>query len=242
MNFFLSIVNNTKSILLAIFIALMIRSFIIEPFNIPSGSMKPNLLVGDFLFVTKYSYGYSKHSLPFSIPLIPSKIFSSTPKRGDVVVFKTPLDNKTDYIKRVIGLPGDKIKIENGVLSVNNKVIYKKKIKDFVDIDNNSKKSRIRQYKEYFFELEFNILDITDNGIADNTILYLVPKGHFFVMGDNRDNSQDSRFLNSVGYIPLENIVGKAQFIFFSLENSRFYEIWKWPFSIRYDRIFKKIT
>lgn len=236
-----SFFGNLKSILIAIFIALLIRSFIFEPFNIPSGSMKPNLLVGDFIFVSKYSYGFSKHSLPFSIPLIPGKIFSNTPERGDVVVFKTPENNRTDYIKRVIGLPGDKIEIKNGIIFINGSEILRKRLNDFIDTDNTTSNKRVRMYNEYFFKKEINILDITDNGIADNTQLFNVPENHFFVMGDNRDNSQDSRFISSVGFIPYENLVGKAQFIFFSLENARFLQIWKWPNSIRYERIFQKI-
>ena len=236
-----SFFGNLKSIFIAIFIALLIRSFIFEPFNIPSGSMKPNLLVGDFIFVSKYSYGFSKHSLPFSIPLIPGKIFSNTPERGDVVVFKTPENNRTDYIKRVIGLPGDKIEIKNGIIFINGSEILRKKLNDFIDTDNKTSNKRVRMYSEYFFNKEINILDITDNGIADNTQLFNVPENHFFVMGDNRDNSQDSRFISTVGFIPYENLVGKAQFIFFSLENARFLQIWKWPNSIRYERIFQKI-
>ena len=236
-----SFFGNLKSIFIAIFIALLIRSFIFEPFNIPSGSMKPNLLVGDFIFVSKYSYGFSKHSLPFSIPLIPGKIFSNTPERGDVVVFKNPENNRTDYIKRVIGLPGDKIEIKNGIIFINGSEILRKKLSDFIDTDNNTSNKRVRMYNEYFFNKEINILDITDNGIADNTQLFNVPENHFFVMGDNRDNSQDSRFISTVGFIPYENLVGKAQFIFFSLENARFLQIWKWPNSIRYERIFQKI-
>lgn len=235
-----SIFSNLKSIGLAVFIALLIRSFVAEPFNIPSGSMKPNLLVGDFIFVTKWSYGYSKHSLPFSIPLIPKKIFSNIPNRGDIVVFKTPEDNRTDYIKRVIGLPGDKIRVTNGEIYLNENKILRKKLNDFIDNDKNAFIKRIRKYVEYHDDLTFEVLDIMDDGIADNTKLFLVPEGHFFVMGDNRDNSQDSRF-KTVGFIPIENLVGKARFIFFSLENSRFLQIWKWPKSIRGNRIFKKI-
>jgi len=233
--------NNTKSIILAIFIALLIRSFVAEPFNIPSGSMKPNLLVGDFIFVSKWSYGYSKHSLPFSLPIIPGKILFKEPKRGDVAVFKTPEDNRTDYIKRIIGLPGDKIQIVDGSILINESIIHRKKVNDFVDINRDGESKRLRKYVEYFFNKEIEILDITDNGIVDNTKLFIVPENHFFVLGDNRDNSQDSRFTNRVGFIPFENLVGKAQFIFFSLENSRFIEIWKWPRAIRYERIFKKI-
>ena len=236
-----SFFNNLKSIFIAIFIAILIRSFIVEPFNIPSGSMKPNLLVGDFIFVSKWSYGYSKHSLPFSIPIIPKKIFSKLPKRGDIVVFKTPTDNRTDYIKRVIGLPGDKIQISNGLIIINENLILRKKIKDFLDINREGNLKRIRQYKEYFQGIEFNVLDINDNSQSDNTQIYKVPENHFFVMGDNRDNSQDSRFLNMVGYVPLENLIGKAQYIFFSLENARFFQIWKWFKAIRYNSIMSKI-
>ena len=157
-----SFLGNFKSILIAIFIALLIRSFIFEPFNIPSGSMKPNLLVGDFIFVSKYSYGFSKHSLPFSIPLIPGKIFSNIPERGDVVVFKTPENNRTDYIKRVIGLPGDKIEIKNGIIFINGSEILRKKLNDFIDTDNNTSNKRVRMYKEYFFNKEFTITELID--------------------------------------------------------------------------------
>ena len=241
--------NNFKSLFFAIFIALIIRSFLFEPFNIPSGSMKPNLLVGDFIFVSKYSYGYSRHSFPFSLGdskgnIFSKKFFSKSPSRGDIVVFKTPENNRTDYIKRVIGLPGDTIKIVNGEIIINDSKILRKKIKPFIDsqkdqiIQNNGRR---RQYLEYFFEIEIPVLDLYDNTFADNTEKYTVPKNHFFVMGDNRDNSQDSRFMNSVGFIPYDNLVGKAQFIFFSLENARFLQIWKWPNSIRYERIFQKI-
>ncbi len=240
--------NNILSVCIAIFVAILIRSFVFEPFNIPSGSMKPNLLVGDFIFVSKYSYGYSRHSFPFSLgdsegKLFKGKYFKKIPKRGDVVVFKTPENNRTDYIKRIIGLPGDKIKLTDGQIIINNSNIYKKKIKEFIDTDNNQisvNNGRRRQYLEFFFDKEIKVLDLADNTFADNTNVFEVPDNNFFVMGDNRDNSQDSRFV-TVGFIPSENIIGKAQFIFFSLENSRFLQFWKWPTAIRYNRILRKI-
>ncbi len=237
----ISFFSNLKSVLIAVFIAILIRSFIAEPFNIPSGSMKPNLLVGDFIFVSKWSYGYSRHSLPFSIGWSDKKFLSKIPNRGDVVVFKTPQDNRTDYIKRVIGLPGDKLRIKDGQIIINNDLIFRKRTDDFIDSDNNVSQKRNRKYIEYFDDYQIEVLDLMDNGIVDNTKLYIVPDGHFFVMGDNRDNSQDSRFDKVVGYVPFENLVGKARFIFFSLENSRFLQIWKWPKSIRMERIFSSI-
>ena len=199
--------------------------------------MKPNLLIGDFLFVKKWSYGYSKHSLPFSIPIIKDRIFFRLPTRGDLVVFKTPNDNKTDYIKRIIGLPGDTIYIKNSVIYINDEPITKIQIEEFIDIDINYNKRNINQYEESLFNIKYKIIEEDINSIADNTGTYYIPKGHFFVMGDNRDNSLDSRFLDSVGYVPMENLVGKAWFVFFSLENSSFFEIWKWPTSLRYNRI-----
>jgi signal peptidase I len=234
-----SLLSNIKSIFLAVFIALLIRSFFAEPFNIPSGSMKPNLLEGDFIFVSKWSYGYSRHSLPFSLKLIPNRIFSSLPQRGDIAVFKTPQDNRTDYIKRVIALPGDKIRVIDGQIEINGNLILRKITKPFIDKRNNENKSK-RKYVEYFFDKEIEVLDLYDNGIntPDNTRMFVVKEDHIFVMGDNRDNSADSRM---IGQIPIENLVGKAQFIFFSLENSRFFEIWKWPKAIRFNRIFSSI-
>ena len=203
--------------------------------------MKPNLLIGDFLFVSKWSYGYSKHSLPFSLPLIPGKIFNKLPSRGDVVVFRTPTDNKTNYIKRVIGLPGDKIKLIKGEIEINGNIIYRKKLKDFIDTNSEGNTDRIRKYKEYFFDKEVIVLDMKDDGHLDNvplTGVYKVPEDHVFVMGDHRDNSSDSRI---IGYIPINNLVGKAPFIFFSLENSRFFQFWQWPTSIRSERLMSKI-
>ena len=234
------IIDNLKTIFFALIIALFIRSFFFQPFYIPSSSMEPSLLIGDRLFVSKYTYGYSRHSLPFSPNFSNNRIFIKKPERGDVVVFKTPEDNRTDYIKRVIGLPGDKIQIMNGVVFLNNEALPKLQIDNFIEENYIGKKINISQYEEALFNKVYKTLDLVNNGVADNTNLYVVPENHFFVMGDNRDNSQDSRFKN-LGFIPVDNLVGKAWLIFFSLENSRFFEIWKWPNAIRFSRIFSSI-
>jgi signal peptidase I len=217
-NFFLSLVW-------IVLIALIFRAFLFQSYNIPSGSMLKNLLVGDYIFVSKYTYGYSKHSLPFSIPLIPNRIFSSNPVRGDVVVFKLPSDGKTDYIKRVIGMPGDKVQIINGEVYINNQRLSYKEIGIYEDnnlINRKRKTLGCRNEKLKILEetlpngKSYNILDSDITSYADNTGIYNVPEGHFFVMGDNRDNSQDSRYIKSVGFIPFDNLVGRAELIFFS--------------------------
>ncbi len=202
--------------------------------------MEPTLLIGDYLFVSKYSYGYSKHSLPFSLPLLPERIFFTEPKRGDVAVFKLPKDNKTDYIKRIIGLPGDKIQVKGGRLFINGKSVERKKIANFIQESTN------RQINRYIETLpngvEHEILEISDQDRLDNTDVYTVPPGHYFAMGDNRDNSQDSRVLSQVGFIPRENLVGRAEVLFFSTNGSAaLWEVWKWPIAMRFQRFFRII-
>ena len=237
--------DNLKTLGLAILAALTIRSFLFEPFSIPSGSMYPTLVVGDYLFVSKYSYGFSRHSFPLSTPLVPKRIFYSSPKRGDVIVFKTPTDNKTDYIKRLIGLPGDTIKMVENEIFLNGKKIERKKLNDEIYSDTFNRQTRVTRYMETLpggknyevFEMNNDVTIYDTNNFQE----LVVPDNQFYVIGDNRDNSQDSRFIGTVGFIPYENLVGKAQFIFFSLENARFLQIWKWPNSIRYERIFQKI-
>ena len=230
-------------ILEALFIALAIRTFFYQPFNIPSGSMKANLLIGDYLFVSKFTYGYSKHSFPFSLPLFEGRAWAASPQRGDVVVFKTPRDNKTDYIKRVIGLPGDKIQMNAGLLFINGKPIKRERAEDYFMTDAFGETARVRQYKETLPEgKSYNTLDVTENGYLDNTQVYEVPEDHYFMMGDNRDNSSDSRVLNDVGYVPFENIEGRAEIIFFSVnEGERAWMFWQWPWTVRWDRLFKTI-
>jgi signal peptidase I len=233
------ILDTIKTIVYAVLIALVVRTVAYEPFNIPSGSMVPTLLVGDYLFVSKYSYGYSRYSLPLGLPLFSGRIFFHSPERGDVVVFKLPTDNSTDYIKRVIGLPGDHIQMKNGILNINGQPVPRRRIDDYLYQEGNGVIIPLAQYIETLPNgVQHRIIEMSDNGPLDNTQEYVVPPGDYFMMGDNRDNSQDSRVLSAVGYVPAENLIGKAQFIFFSTNGSaRLWEIWKWPFAIRYGRL-----
>ena len=226
----------------AIVIALLVRTFAFEPFNIPSGSMIPTLLVGDYLFVSKYAYGYSRYSLPLGLPLIPGRIFASYPERGDIVVFKLPRDNRTDYIKRVIGLPGDRIQVKDSILYINDEAVPRKRIEDYVPEDAPSGTLGVPQYIETLPNgRSYHIIQAAEDGALDNTGVYVVPEGHIFCMGDNRDNSLDSRVLTQVGYIPEVNLVGRAEFLFFSLDNAAGWEFWKWPFALRYQRLFRPL-
>lgn len=235
-----------KTVLYAVAIAIGVRTIGYEPFNIPSGSMIPTLLVGDYLFVSKWSYGYSRHSLPFSLPLIPSntRILFTEPQRGDVAVFKLPADNKTDYIKRLIGLPGDRIQVIAGILHINGQAVRRERISATCDDDYGRGVSvRATRYIETLPNgVAHSICEQTDQGPKDNTGVYTVPPEHYFAMGDNRDNSQDSR-ASEVGFIPRENLVGRAEFLFFSTNGSAaWWEVWKMPFALRFARFFNGIS
>jgi signal peptidase I len=233
-----------KVIVQALLIALVVRTLLFQPFNIPSGSLVPTLLVGDYLFVSKYSYGYSRHSMPFSPPLFHGRIWSSEPKRGDIAVFKLPKDNSTDYIKRVIGLPGDRIQVVGGVLQINGVPVKRERIDDYETTDERGRTTRVPQYLETLPNgvTHWIVERDGDRGYWDNTNVYTVPAGYFFMMGDNRDNSTDSRDEASVGFVPFENFVGRAEIIFFSIdEDSSLWEVWKWPTSIRWNRLFQPI-
>jgi signal peptidase I len=232
-----------KTLVYAIVIALFVRSFFYEPFNIPSASMVPTLLIGDYLFVSKFSYGYSRYSLPFGLPLWQGRIFFHDPHRGDVVVFKLPADPSVDYIKRIIGLPGDTIQMKQGRLYVNDQIVSREPTDRCRDPDD----PRSAAYQHYLETLPNGvrhcILELGDDRLLDNTEAFHVPPSHFFMMGDNRDNSADSRDpASGVGYVPAENLIGRAQFLFFSTNGyADWWQVWRWPFTIRYDRLLHSI-
>ena len=240
---FYIIYDNTKTLAGALIIAILIRSLLFQPFYIPSSSMEPTLLVGDRIFVSKYAYGYSKHSFPFSPNITDERYFSKSPEQGDLVVFKTPADNRTDYIKRLIGMPGDTIQFKDGTILINNKKVLRKKIES---------KKIIRCGN---FLLETNtFIETLPNGIEhtvaykkkgslQNTKIFKVPANHYFLLGDNRDCSKDSRYLDSVGYVNNINLVGEAELIFFSNDTntSSLLKFWNLNKSFRLERLFKKL-
>ena len=238
------LLDNFKTLIYALFLAIIIRSLIIQPFYIPSSSMELNLLVGDRLFVTKYSYGYSKHSFPFSPPFFKGRIFKKDPKRGDIIVFKTPSDNRTDYIKRLIGLPGDIIQFIDGNLYINNNQIFKSIINNNENLYCGNQVINVSTFKEKLPNNKSYIVSYRNDVSFQNSDKFIVPENHYFFLGDNRDCSKDSRFLSEVGYVHNDNLVGKAQILFFSSDRSvgSIFQIWNWPSIIRYDRFFKKLN
>ncbi len=236
-----------KIVVHALILAMIVRIFFYQPFNIPSGSMKQTLLVGDYLFVSKLAYGYSRYSFPWGFVPISGRIFGSEPKRGDVAVFKLPRDNSTDFIKRVIGLPGDEISVRNGVLYINGQAVPKVRKGDFISPEEDRPIARFEETLPN--GVKYYVLDSTPNGQFDNVGPYKVPPGHYFMMGDNRDNSTDSREQSpryGVGYVPFENLVGRAEIIFFSVAVDdpnafRLTQPWHWPMDIRWNRIFSLV-
>ena len=237
------IIENIKTIIYALIIALIIRTFLFQPFYIPSSSMEPTLLVGDRLFVSKYSYGYSRHSLPFSPKFTDKRYLSKKPERGDVIVFKTPVDNRTDYIKRLIGLPGDSLQIIKGDIYLNSQKIQRNKKEISIDINCGNETLKVNAFEEILPNGKKYIAVYNNQGTMLNTDKFIVPKGHYFFMGDNRDCSKDSRFLSSVGYVAFSNILGRARLIFFSNDKKKgnFFKFWKWHKSIRINRFLDKI-
>ena len=248
-------IETAKTLVYAGLIALGVRTIAVEPFNIPSGSMIPTLQVGDFLFVSKYTYGYSRYSIPFNPPLFGwtkyGRILGSFPHRGDVIVFRYTKDTSIDYVKRVIGLPGDRIQVKQGQLYINGAEVPRSLVGDYEASDENGTRVLTKEYVEdlpdgpkhdilkYSDDERFSVGDEVD---ANNTQEYLVPDGDLFMMGDNRDNSSDSRFQNSLGFVPLENVVGRAQFIFFSFDSEHpWWQFWWWPVEVRWGRLLQGV-
>ncbi len=239
-----SIIENLKTLFYALIIAVIIRSLLLQPFYIPSSSMEPNLLVGDRLFVTKYSFGYSKHSFPFSPNIFSGRFLYSIPKRGDVVVFKTPYDNRTDYIKRLMGLPGDEIQFIDGDVYINNKQILKTLVKSSESVFCGNDKINVNFFNEKLPNGKIYKTAYSLDYSFKNSDKFIVPENHFFFLGDNRDCSKDSRYLSEVGYVHKDNLVGKAQFLFFSSDYrvGSILKFWDWKKIIRFKRFFKRIN
>lgn len=232
-------VKSCLSFLMAILIALLIRTVVFEPYSIPSGSMKPNFLIGDYLFVSKYQYGISNASLPLEPNLFKGRIFAMRkPERGDVIVFKSPHNRWTNYIKRLIGLPGDKIQIKEGILYINGQMALRKEVGKFTDPDSNE---ILTKYIETLPNgVSYYVIEDDKGSIADNTEVFQVPAGHYFMVGDNRNHSIDSRFgEHPIGFVPYKKLIGRAEMIFFSNSESLFH-FWKWPFTFQ-KRFFVKV-
>jgi signal peptidase I len=226
----------------ALVIALTFQTLLFQPFRIPSESMKPTLLVGDYLFVSKFSYGYSRYSIPLSLPVFSGRVLATAPARGDIAVFRLPAADSEDYIKRVVGLPGDRIEMRGGVLHINGEAVKRERIEDYVDREQDVP-VRIERWRETLPNgVSYVTLNLIENGPLDDTPVYHVPAGHYFMMGDNRDDSADSRVLTQVGYVPFDNLVGRAEVIFFSVRGGAgAWQFWLWPWTVRWHRLFQPV-
>lgn len=235
------LVENIKTIVYALLIALVLRSVLVQPFNIPSSSMRPNLIEGDYIFVAKWTYGYSKHSIQWSPPLFEGRIFAKEPSRGDIIVFKPPGAMDKDYIKRLIGLPGDRIQMRDGALYINDKAVERTAMADDMLTTPYGEVIKVKRWHETLPNgVSYVTYDAIENGEGDNTDVYTVPVGHYFMMGDNRDNSRDSRFNDIVGFVPYENLEGKAKWIMFSNDETlTWWNPISWVMSLRPDRFVK---
>lgn len=223
----------------AFMVAMIIRSFLIQPFIIPTGSMIPTILIGDFIFANKFAYGYTKHSFPLSMVPIPDRIFKKDPVYGDVILFNNPKDEGKDYVKRCVGLPGDRVQVKGGILHINGKALSLELVREFPEADQNGRVHIVKEYietlpngvKHPIHKFGFNVSRF------DNTEEFVVPEDHFFGMGDNRDNSLDSRSSEKVGFIPGKNLIGKGLLRWMSVEDARWWAFWEWPWTIRFKRI-----
>ncbi len=238
------VVENVKTIVYAGLIAIGIRTIAFEPFNIPSGSMIPTLLVGDYLFVSKYSYGYSRFSMPLAPNLFSGRIFGRAPERGDVAVFKWPRDNSTDYIKRIVGLPGDRIQMRGGQLYINGTLVPRRLVGDYTADEQESRVVATEYTETLPNGRQHEILKMFEEGGLNTTPEFKIPDNHVFAMGDNRDNSSDSRDPSGgVGFVPIDNLVGRAEFIFFSFDaQAPWWQVWEWPFEVRWTRLLRGVS
>ncbi|MGJ8528788.1 signal peptidase I [Maritalea sp.] len=226
----------------ALAIALIFRSFLFQPFSIPTASLQSNVMIGDYILASKYTYGYSKYSFPFEIIPFSGRIFGRAPERGEIAVFR-PVPQTVDYVKRVIGLPGDTIQMKKGVLHINGTAVQKERVGTIIDTDSRGDSLEMIQYRETLPSgVSYLVQEFSDTRPFDETSVYTVPDGHYFMMGDNRDRSLDSRSLQTVGYVPLENFIGKAEVRFFSIkDNINPWQVWRWPGNVRLERMFQSV-
>lgn len=225
----------------ALIIAVLFRTFLYQPFSIPTGSMQSTLMIGDYFVASKFSYGYGKYSFVVPLPFN-GRLFGSAPKQGDVAVFHNEVTNE-DYIKRVIGMPGDRVQMKQGRLYINDTMVERELVGEAVDRDSKYRDVPVKVYRETLPSgVTHTIQEISDDQQLDNTAEYVVPEGHYFMMGDNRDRSQDSRVLSAVGYVPADNLIGKAEARFFSVKDNRApWALWEWPETLRLDRMFQSV-